>query len=294
MAETLELLKCPHCDAPIKYVLGETLFTCQYCGYTFSTVKEGEYEEIAPGKHFMLINNYSKREMEGVVRDWMRKGLWKAGDLAEKSELTEVELSFVPIWLVNVSAETTFHGKKKLESVETRTRRNGRTETTRRVRWEDKSGQLSDVMEWKVLASRGMHLPLDEVELSVEKKIPFDIENVSPGAKLINGDVHEDLARQQAESGIKNHHRSRVSGEVDQILSIQTEVQLGDAQLMTVPIWDIRYRYKNKSYSVIAEGSGGRVVHGDAPMGKYDIALIAGIIIAIIAAIIMGILLWPK
>jgi hypothetical protein len=290
----LELIKCPHCNAPIDYVLGETLFTCHYCGYTFSMIKEGEYKEIAQGKHFVVINNYSRTEMEEVLRDWMRKGVLKAGDLAEKSKLIEMELKFVPIWLVNVSAETTFRGKKKIESVETRTLDKGRKETIRKVRWEDKSGEFSDVIEWKVLASRGMRLPLDKVELSVASKVPFDIENVSPGAKLINGDVHEELARQQAESGIQSYHRDKASREVDQILEIESNVQSKDAQLLTIPLWFVRYKYKNKIYSIIAEGSSGKIVQGEAPMGKFDIALIAGIIIMTVVAIIIGVLFWPR
>lgn len=257
-------------------------------------IKEGEYKEIAPGKHFMITNSYSKKEMEEVLRDWMQKGVLKAGDLAEKSRLIEMELKFVPIWLVNVSAETTFNGKKKFESVKTIQRGKGRTETIRKTRWEDKSGEFSDVIEWKVLASRGMRLPLDKVELSVANKIPFDIKSVSPGAKLVNGDVHEDLARQQAESGIQNYHRDKASREVDQILSIESKVQSKDAQLLTIPLWLIRYKYKNKLYPIIAEGSSGKVVQGEAPMGKYDIALIAGIIIIAIVAIIIGILFWPR
>lgn len=257
-------------------------------------IEEGEYKEIAQGKHFVVINNYSRTEMEEVLRNWMRKGVLKAGDLAEKSKLIEMELKFVPIWLVNVSAETTFRGKKKIESVETRTPDKGRKETIRKVRWEDKSGEFSDVIEWKVLASRGMRLPLGKVELSVASKVPFDIKNVSPGAKLINGDVHEELARQQAESGIQSYHRDKASREVDQILEIESNVQSKDAQLLTIPLWFVRYEYRNKLYSIIAEGSSGKIVQGEAPMGKYDIALIAGIIIMIVVAIIIGVLFWPR
>jgi len=299
-SEQLKLLKCPHCNAPIDYSIGETLFTCKYCGYTFSVIEEGEYKEIAPGKHFMLVNNYNETEMQEVIRDWMRKGILKAGDLAEKSKITEMELKFVPIWMVNVSADTTYHGKKKIVEVETRTRPSPKPgeppikEKIEKVRWEDKSGHFSEVMDWKILATKGMSLPLGKVELSVARKIPFKIENVSPGAKLINGDVDEKLAKEEAESGIRNYHNERASREVDQLLSIDTNVQVGEAQLLTVPFWFIRYKYKNKLYPVIFDGSSGEIVEGKAPMGKYDILMIAGIIIAIIIIIILAIIFWPK
>lgn len=298
-SQQLKLLNCPHCNAPIDYSLGETLFTCKYCGYTFSMLKEGEYKEIAQGKHFLLVNNYNETEIQEVTRDWMRKGLFKAGDLAEKSEIPERELKFVPIWIVNVRADTIYHGKSKIVEVEKRTRRSSKSgeppieEEIRKVRWIDKSGHFSDVIDWKVLATKGMSLPLGELALSIDRKVPFQIENVSPGAKLINGDMHEALAKEEAEVGIRNYHRGMASREVDQLQSINTNVHVGEAQLLTIPFWFIRYKYKNKLYPVILNGSSGEVVEGSAPMGRYDVLMIAGIVIAIIV-IILAIILWPK
>ena len=121
-SEHARLLNCPHCNAPLDYSLGETLFTCKYCGYTFSIIKEGEYKEIAPNKHFMLANKYSQKEMREVIHDWMKED-WKPEDLVERAEITEMELRFVPIWLVNATAETSYYGKKRIETVERRTRR---------------------------------------------------------------------------------------------------------------------------------------------------------------------------
>ncbi|UCE28894.1 MAG: hypothetical protein JSV85_06435 [Candidatus Bathyarchaeota archaeon] len=298
-SKQLNVLNCPHCNAPIDYSLGETLFTCKYCGYTFSMIKEGEYKEIAPGKHFMLVSSYNETEMREVSRDWMRKGILKAGDLAEKSKITKMELKFVPIWIVNVSANTSYHGKKKIVEVERRTRSSSRSrgapirEEVRKERWVDKSGDFSDVVDWKILATKGMSLPLEKIKLSVAGKVPFKIENVSHGAKLINGDVNEELAKEKTESGIRNYHQDLASKEVDQLLSINTNVQVGEAQLLTIPFWFIQYKYKNKLYPIIFNGSSGEVVEGDAPMGKYDILVIAGIITAIIVIVIVAIALWP-
>jgi len=295
MSKTPQLLNCPHCNAPIDYVLGETLFTCKYCGYTFSWITEGEFKEIALGKHFMLINNYSQTQMLDLVFDWMRKGFFKAGDLAEKSEITEMTLRFVPIWLVNVRADTYYRGKKKITTTETRTRPGPSgtqvTETISRVSWVDKSGDFSDTEDWKVLGVRGMILPLAKVELLVAGKMPFDIKNVSPGAKLINGDVDEELAKKEAESGIRNQHAQRANSEVDELLSINTNVQVGEAQLLTVPLWFIRYKYENKLYSIIADGASGRIIEGKAPIGRFDVLIVAIIIIAIILILLLVLIL---
>jgi hypothetical protein len=295
MSNDPELLKCPHCDAPIDYVLGETLFTCKYCGYAFSWIREGEFKEIAPGKHFMLINNYSQTQMRELVLDWMRKGFFKAGDLAEKSEIVEMTLKFVPFWIVNVRADTSYRGKKKIETSETRTQAGPSgtqtSETVRKVQWVDKSGDFSDVEDWKVLAVKGMVFPVDKVELQIAGKTPFEIKNVSPGAKLVNGDVDEELAKREAESGIRNLHATRARSQVDELVSINTNVQVGEAQLLTVPLWFMQYRYKSKLYSVIAEGANGKILEGKAPMGKYDILTVVAVA-AVIIIIIVFILLF--
>ncbi|HKZ93997.1 MAG TPA: hypothetical protein VJ249_05390 [Candidatus Bathyarchaeia archaeon] len=298
MSKDPQLLNCPHCNAPIDYVVGETLFTCKYCGYAFSWIKEGEFREIAPGKHFMLINNYSQNQMRDLVLDWMRKGFFKAGDLAEKSEMTETTLKFVPFWLVNVRADTVYRGKRRIETSETRTRSGPRgtqvSETVRRVHWVDKSGDFSDVEDWKVLAVKGMVFPVDKVELQVAGKMPFEIKNVSPGARLINGDVDEELAKREAEAGIRNMHARRARSEVDELLSINTNVQIGEAHLLTVPLWFVQYRYKGKPYPIIAEGANGRIIEGKAPVGKYDILAVVAVVIAIIAILFFILLFFAR
>jgi hypothetical protein len=55
-----------------------------------------------------------------------------------------------------------------------------------------------------------------------------------------------------------------------------------EAQMLTVPLWFIQYKYKGKLYPVIAEGASGRILEGKAPMGKYDILTVVAVVIAVI------------
>lgn len=256
-------------------------------------IKEGEYKEIAPSKHFMLVNNYNEIEMREIIRDWIRARV-RLGleDLAEKSEITMMELRFVPIWIVNVSADTTYHGKKKIVEVESYDPdypSSGSIEI-RKERWVDKSGHFSCMHDWKILATKEMSLPLGNI--SVTRKIPFKLENVPSGAKLINGDVDEMLAKEEADSCMRSHHRARTG--VEQLLSINTRVRVGKVQFLTVPFWFTQYKYKNKLYPVVLNGSSGEVVKGNTPRGKYDILIIAGIVAAIITIFLAIVLLLLK
>ncbi len=160
-------------------------------------------------------------------------------------------------------------------------------ETISRVRWEDSHGQFKDDLERKVLATRGMRLPLEKISLPVEKKMPFDIESVPPGAKLINGDIDMESAKRRVESEVQALHRSKAAGSVDELISVNTNVQVGDAQLLTIPLWFIRYRYKNKSYSIITDGSTGRVIEGQAPRGIPRVLKIAATALASFVGIIL-------
>jgi len=68
MSKELQLLNCPQCNAPIDYVLGETLFTCKYCGYTFSWIKEGEFRIIMWRKQPIFILKRNSEMLEKTNR----------------------------------------------------------------------------------------------------------------------------------------------------------------------------------------------------------------------------------
>ena len=48
--------------------------------------------------------------MEELVRDWMRSGFMKPGDLAKKAKITEKNLIYLPFWVVSVEASTKYKG----------------------------------------------------------------------------------------------------------------------------------------------------------------------------------------
>jgi hypothetical protein len=70
-------------------------------------------------------------------------------------------------------------------------------------------------------------------------------------------------------------------------VSINTNVQVGEAQLLTVPLWFAQYKYKGKMYSIIAEGASGKILEGKAPLGKYDILTVVAVVAAIIVIVVL-------
>src|SRR5579863_8398619 len=96
-------MKCPSCGAPIEPQLGEMLITCSYCGSSVSLGNQG-WKSI--DKHTMLPVKFSQQDdVLKVVHEMMDKGLMHR-HLQESSNLEEMNLAFVPYWLIPVSART--------------------------------------------------------------------------------------------------------------------------------------------------------------------------------------------
>jgi len=95
-------LKCPSCGAPISPKFGEMVITCEYCGTGITLGDEG-WKDIQ--KHTMLPMRVTKDQVEAKVQEMMDKGIFRH-HLHEESTMEEENATFVPYWIIPVSART--------------------------------------------------------------------------------------------------------------------------------------------------------------------------------------------
>ena len=96
-------LKCPTCGAPISPKFGEMVITCEYCG---SGVTLGTQGWTNMQKQTMLLLKVaSVDEVNSIIKPMMDKGLLHR-HLQEDSKQEEMSLTYVPYWIVSVSART--------------------------------------------------------------------------------------------------------------------------------------------------------------------------------------------
>ncbi len=96
-------LKCPNCGAPIAPKFGEMVITCEYCGSGVSLGADG-WKGIQ--KQTMLeLKIATTDQVNSIIRPLMDKGLLHR-HLQETSKQEEMSLSYVPYWIVSVSART--------------------------------------------------------------------------------------------------------------------------------------------------------------------------------------------
>jgi hypothetical protein len=241
-------ISCSHCGAPVEFKPGEIIATCKYCGFT-TVIQTGQAFNF---EHSLLLNNYSPEQIENFVRDWMRSGFMKPGDLAKKSKITEKNLVYVPFWTVALEATTKYKGIFERISPPI-----------------VKEGQIKKEYNWLVLARGAAGFPTREYNVPLAGKIPYDFRKIEGFAKLLNSEMQRDQAIELAKQQIDAHHRFLLQQDIDRIVEADTVVELKQMVYLHAPVWFIKYEYKGSNYQLVVDGSKGMVLKGDIPTGKF-------------------------
>jgi hypothetical protein len=241
-------IRCSHCGAPVDFNPGELIATCKYCGFT-TVIETGQAFNF---EHSLLLNNYSLEQITALVRDWMRSGFMKPGDLSRKSKIVESILVYLPFWIVTVQSQTKYKGIFERISPAI-----------------VKEGQIQKEYNWLVLARQAADFPTREYDVPLAGKIPYDFRKIEGFAKLLNSEIDRDQALELARQQIDMHHQFLLQQEVDKIIESTTTIDLKQLVYLHAPIWFIKYDYKNNQYNMIVDGSSGSVIKGDIPSFKF-------------------------
>jgi hypothetical protein len=243
-----ESIRCSHCGAPVDFKPGELVATCKYCGFT-TVIETGQAFNF---EHSVLLNNYSPEQIEDLVRDWMRSGFMKPGDLAKKAKITEKNLIYLPFWVVSLEATTTYKGifERIAPPIV-------------------KEGQLKKEYDWLVLARQASGFPTREYDVPLDGKISFDFRKIEGFAKLLNSELEREHALEAARQQIDAHHRFLLQQDIDRLVEETTTVDLKQMLYLHAPVWFIKYEYKDNSYQMLIDGSKGMVLKGDIPNSKF-------------------------
>ena len=279
-------LKCPNCGAPISPQFGEMVITCEYCG-SGVTLGSGGWKGIE--RQTMLpLRIADQSSVSARIRDLMDRGLLHR-HLSETSTLEEMNLSYVPYWIVSVSARTSilasdvamqagqiattaalfglmggamggrrgglgFGGPMMAGAMMGTMMGPGRGSPT-------KSYEIADTYNFPVVALKALFQdqPRD-YRFRLEERTFFDVTKVPKGVKILNGDVGEDAARNQAKALVTQLESEKAHAQYHMIQQLYSDVQAADVELLHAPIWFARYdRQGNKIALVIDGNSGGAI-----------------------------------
>ena len=246
----IQEIRCKNCGGPIKFNPGEIIATCQYCGFT-SVIETGRSFTF---EHSMFVNKYDSAQIEELIRNWMRSGFLKPRNLAKSSKIHEKNLTYIPFWIIPVTAVSKYKGIFERLSPPI-----------------VKKEEIDKRYDWLVLARKVAEFPTREYDLPLEGKINYDFRKIEVLAKVLNSEISREEAMEIARQQVKSHHEFLAKQDVDKIIEMEHKISFGNSIYLHAPIWFIIYEYKGEQFRVILDGATGMVIKGDIPTTQFGI-----------------------
>ena len=251
-------LKCNSCGANLKPSAGTAVVVCEYCGAVTTMAASGTAEVLQ--QHYMLDNKLNNESALSAGGQWLNKGLFRR-KVAERSELGQIVLKYVPYWIVPTSTTAEFSGTK---NVSKSVMRNGQwTTITEQIPVHDRIQFQQNI---PVVAVRGynQYQPKEGFQFQLQGKVNFDKRSTG-GVEVQSGDVSESEAKGQAGSFAHALAEQQARKRVDNLQSINANPQTFSGELVHIPVWFMQYTHKGKQMFILIDGSTGQVINGERP-----------------------------
>ena len=101
-----------------------------------------------------------------------------------------------------------------------------------------------------------------DFEFALQERQLFEPSKLPKGVKVLNGDVGEEDAKQQARTLVDQLQSQKAHEKYHMIQQIKTEIDVGEAELLHVPVWLGRYIFKGTNkIVVIVDANSGAPIH---------------------------------
>jgi hypothetical protein len=273
------------------------VITCEYCGYA---VMLGDQGWTNVQKQTMLaLKIATVEQVNSIITPLMDRGLLHR-HLHEDSKQEEMSLTYVPYWIVSVSARTTIIAANEAAQVaQTATTAalmgvvfggmmGGRRRFLERIVGTSgfltgtfgfgqirfmgygmgmggglkKTEQMDANYNFPVIALKALldYQPRD-YQFNLEGRELFDVSKLLKGVKILNGDIGEDVAKAQAKTLVDQLQSQKAHAKCHMIQSIHTEMDVGDVELLHVPVWFAKYDHKGNKIVLVIDANSGRVIN---------------------------------
>ncbi len=293
MSAAAQLFNCPSCAAQVSLPPGRLSDSCSFCESPLVAAERVAAEppdRVAP---FVL----DQTQAAGRLRTHLA-GSWLAPESVRKgAHPEELDPVLVPFWCYQATARSDWQARIGLWWYRTETyyvtvngKRERRTRQVKETEWFPTRGShVATYVDHLVSGSRG--LP----EHEANELEPFDLGRSRPyAAAMLAGLIAEQpsvthaQARQTAEHELTElEHRAIrafLPGDESAGLQNQTRTELGEVELVLLPVWIATFRHGGKVWRLLVNGQTGEVV-GSVPK---DPKKIAGLVV--LALVALGVL----
>ena len=122
--------------------------------------------------------------------------------------------------------------------------------------------QMDENYNFPVIALKALtdYQPRD-YQFNLEGRELFDISKLPKGVKILNGDVSEENAKAEAKTLVDQLQSQKAHAKYQTISSIHTDSDVGDVELLHVPVWFARFDNKGKSIVLVIDANSGKVIN---------------------------------
>ena len=125
-----------------------------------------------------------------------------------------------------------------------------------------KTEQMDENYNFPVIALKALtdYQP-KEYQFNLEGRELFDISKLPKDVKILNGDISEDVAKSQAKTLVDQLQSQKAHAKYHMIQSMHTDSDVGDVELLHVPVWFAKYDHKGNKIVLVIDANSGRVIN---------------------------------
>ena len=288
--------KCRNCTATSTVPGNVQATRCPFCGSTVVFEQSANPNMVRPESVIPFAINADGATQK--FRLWLKSRWLAPGKLKKMAALAKIDGVYEPFFTYDAQADSDWWGEAGhyyYVSVPRTVNQGGRMVTVqqqeRRIRWESRSGHHAQFYD-DVLICASTGLP----ERIVTKAYPFHLNALVPyNPAFLAGFLAEEYtldprvgwekAKAQVTSNEQSECSKALDGDTQRALRVNTMLSRITWKHMLLPLYVAAYMFGSKTYRFVVNGQTGEV-QGEAPISWAKVAIIAGVAIAVIVAIL--------
>ncbi|RDE13768.1 MAG: hypothetical protein C4K47_05475 [Candidatus Thorarchaeota archaeon] len=281
----IAVTKCAFCGGDIKSNPDDLLLICPFCG-TAQTVEGAKLKE-----HYMIRVHFDQNQSFTTLLDWVSKQLGVPGDLGSTAHLLKAEQIWYPFWVSRIDAQSSYKGLGRDATFSDEWPQYRGAYKRIDFFWKPESGEFSRNYEIKVPGVGAIDQDIKSMAIPTRAKEYFSHDHAEQyGGTLLHSQMSEDGAKAAAKQIALDRQTGLITQEISKIESRDDKVNIGETFLVHVPVWEIQYRYGNKSFKASVSASTGYVIESEYPRSAAfrAMGLGLGFVLLIIGAVLLA------
>ncbi len=268
--------ECRGCGASMSYDASAGALRCPFCG-SEELDQRGDAKVLSPRR--VAPFRVAREGAEAVMRQWLGRGFFRPGDLAQTAAVVGMTAVYVPYWVFQARTHTYW------------TADTSQTPAGARADWYPIAGEHRGSYAGLLVGASGALTPSETSAIA-----PFDLASGVPPEQVDLDNViveqfgvQRKYARPLAQGGLEQLEaeavRQYVPGRARNVhVNVRTEALTSEPVLL--PVWIMSYRYRDQVYRFLVNGQTGKAT-GQAPFAWTKVLLVVGMVLAAILLVLL-------